>query len=109
MTLSNIDKLGKEIGHIKSDQTEIKENISPDETVDQDQIVSIERMPIGGTFVATAYYYPDDSFILDHPVYGDLDSSTLALDGGYATGNQFALTFPISFAQPKLELYRTTF
>ena len=27
------------------------------------------------------------SFYIDHPVYGDIDSATLALDGDYDTGD----------------------
>lgn len=33
-----------------------------------------------------SYTYPTNSFIIDHPVYGDIDSSTLLIDGGYDEG-----------------------
>lgn len=87
MALSNTAQLGQVIGQIASEQEVIKENISPEETSGDDQFFMFENIKINVTVTATKYVYPTDSFIIDHPVYGDIDSAVLLIDGGYDTGD----------------------
>lgn len=84
MVLDAATQLGRKIGQIASEQDEIKQNISPDAAASDDQYVMTERLRLFGTMTATALLYPTDSFIIDHPVYGEIDSSVLKIDGGYS-------------------------
>lgn len=87
MALDYASKIGAAIGSMSKEQDTIKENISPDDPEDQFQIVTFEFLRLGGTATLTQLMYPTDSFILDHPVYGELDSNVLQIDGGYDTGH----------------------
>lgn len=92
-------KLGTTLGNISQEQDEIKQNLSPNESDANAFIFIPEQARVGGYLTATAYYFPTDSFIIDHPVYGDIDSSTLKIDGGYAgsSTNTLPLSFPLTF------------
>jgi hypothetical protein len=46
-------------------------------------IVGINSIQLTTSIFAKKNIYPSDSFILDHIVYGYLDSATFKLDGGY--------------------------
>lgn len=87
MALNSTSKLGKAIGGMASEQDDIKQNISPDEAASDDQFVMFESLILNGTVSLTKLLYPTDSFIIDHPVYGEIDSSVLQIDGGYDTGD----------------------
>lgn len=102
--MTNVSRdLGAVLGNMSKEQSDIKSNISPNEQNANAFIVSQEQVQLSGTLTVTAYFYPEDSFILDHPVYGELDSSVLKLDGGYAEttegGVSFPVTFPITFVE----------
>ena len=109
MTLSDVDILGNIIGSLSTEQDVIRQNLSPDESAAQDIIAVTANVEVQGTLVATQWNYGTTSFILDHPVYCELDSSVLELDGGYVVANQFPLTFPISFSSSSSILFSTTF
>ena len=52
-----------------------------------DNVISLgQRILIGISSNLRVYTInlPISAFVLDHPVYGDLDSSVLHIDGGYA-------------------------
>lgn len=101
MTQSETDQLGTKIGDLSKDQDDLHSQISPDEAGALLQSVSLEKVSIGGTLKVIKRTYPTDSFILDHPVYGELDSSVLKLNGGYAeeiAGFTFPGTFTITFS-----------
>jgi len=86
MPVSNISKLGNVINGIASEQDSIKENLSPDDSETQEQLVMFEKFIITGDVTLNKLEYADDSFVIDHPVYGDIDSTTLLIDGGWLTG-----------------------
>jgi len=115
MVINATKELGKTLGMMNQEQNTIKENLSPDDTIGQDQVYSFERMQIEGTVTATQYDLASDSFVIDHPVYGELDSSLLKLDGGYAQvpGSPiFPATFPWTFvagATSTTLLFETSF
>lgn len=96
MSLNPVKELGRELGKIKQEQDVTNSNISPDETVEQDQIVSIETLKLGGALSIIKWTYDGESFILDHPVYGELDSSVYKLDGSYG-GTLAGFSFPANF------------
>jgi hypothetical protein len=39
---------------------------------------------VKGTITAIGYTYESDTFIIDHPVMGDIDSATLKIDGTFS-------------------------
>jgi hypothetical protein len=98
MAINAATKLGQLIGKLSSEQDTIKQNISPDDTESQEQVYSQEEIILEGTTKAIKWNYGEDSFILDHPVYGYIDSNLLRIDGGYASslsGFSFPGSFPL--------------
>ena len=91
----------KEVGSILAglarDNQSIRESAIYDEADNDYLVTSIDSAQLTTTVYVIKQNYPTTSFIIDHPVYGDIDSSILEIDGGYASGggNQFPLTFPI--------------
>jgi hypothetical protein len=77
-------ELGRVIGKIANQQSSIRENMAPDDTDAQLGAYFQERMIVHGQRRVYQYDYADDSFVLDHPVHGELDSSYYQLDGGYS-------------------------
>jgi len=109
MALDGISKLGTALGKLSSDQSEIKQNISPDETDAIDYIVNYEEVVVEGTVIGTKRTYASDSFIIDHPVLGDIDSSTLKIDGGYDTNElTIPVTMPITLGETSEVLFTVT-
>ena len=102
MSLNETDKLGQTIGGLSQEQDDIKANISPDESIPQTQLFANEGVEISGNSTGVAIFLAETSFVIDHPVYGDIDSATLAIDGGYAStapgGFVFPANFPLIFA-----------
>jgi hypothetical protein len=110
MSLDPVKLLAKNIADTANEQEAIKQNISGDDTEALLQIQSSEILKLTGTLVATKYTYATDSFVIDHPVYGALDSSVLKLDGGYGQlAVPFTLTFPVTLGTAQELLYSTTF
>lgn len=97
MSLDENDRLGSLIGGMDRRQDDLAQNISPNEPDAQTQIIDTANVLLQGTVVITRKSYPTDSFILDHPVYGELNSPTLKLNGGYATTVGGSFTFPATF------------
>lgn len=93
------EQVGSIIAGLVNSQNSIKENALPDE-ITQSILLSPQD---GYEFTVTVNVYTEnyatDSFILDHPVYGILDSATLKLDGGYQAQVGFALpvSMPVTF------------
>lgn len=87
MSLDSVSTIGEAIGSLSKEQDRIKENLSADDAEDLFQVVTIEFLRLGGSVTLNKLMYPTNSFILDHVVYGELDSATLQLDGGYDTGH----------------------
>ena len=79
-------RLADKIAGLSREQSDIKDNISP-EAVDA-ALNLFARLPVRvrGHITLTKKFFPEDSFVIDHPVYGEIDSSVLKIDGGYAAG-----------------------
>lgn len=90
--------LGNSLGtNIQTTDT-INQQRFESENVTELYIVSMDSIRLTSTTIISSLVYPSDSFILDHPVYGELDSSILKLDGGYAVVTaSYPLSFPITF------------
>ena len=77
-------ELGKLIGSAISSQSNIKNDLVADDvsgaigTQASGSIILPTDCTVASLLIAT------DSFVLDHPVYGELDSAVLKLDGGYS-------------------------
>jgi len=84
--LSIADEIGILIGQMSSDQATTRENLSGDEAGGQLTIFSSERIILTGDTELVSLGLGSSSFVIDHPVYGDIDSSVLHIDGGYGGG-----------------------
>ena len=80
----NVKKLAGKIAGIANEQSEIKDNLTAEEPGAALNLFFKQQIRPSGHITLTKKFFPDDSFILDHPVYGELDSPTLKLDGGYS-------------------------
>lgn len=97
MSLSSIDALGSFIAGVANEQVRMKEDIIPDEINQSIVLTPFDSIRLLEEVSAYKKYYPTNSFILDHPIYGELDSSVLQLDGGYWDGvsNGCLLSLPL--------------
>ncbi len=94
MAVNNSQLLGERLGNLNSEQQGVKANLSPNEQDANAFIVNNEQLVIEMELTVTKKVPYSDSFILDHPVQGELDSATLKLDGGYdATQDEVLLTY----------------
>ena len=94
MALDSISQLGQILGSMSSNQTTLSQNISPDENEAQLNLFWGMNVLLVSTLTINAKTYATDSFILDHPVQGALDSAVYKLDGGYsATSLLYSTTF----------------
>lgn len=91
MVLKTDQQLGQVLASITNSQSRLNQNISYEEVDPLIQITPIESISLAQTTFIYRKYYPTDSFILDHPVYGEVDSSVLKLDGGYLAGSEQVL------------------
>ena len=96
MSSDSARELGRLLAGNANETQNLKEDLLPD-AVDQNFLLApTDRITLAVAVTGIQWLYPTDSFIIDHPTYGELDSSTLKLDGGYADtiiGNQFPLNF----------------
>ena len=103
MPLSSSEELGKAIANNSNRISALENDAFPNDTLNSLLIAPIDSVKATIVVTGTAKYYPETSFILDHFVYGEIDSSTLQLDGGYLqniVGASFAdggLSFDIDF------------
>ena len=132
MAVSSVDKLAEKLGKMTKDTLALQEQVSPDD-VDQQQLGSISHFELQATAVVNSltydtshsiggdglgfpvafpvsfdsgiiYIYP---FVIDHPVYGDLDSNVLWIDGGWLSEEvTIPITMPLTIGIVKTELYR---
>ncbi len=113
MTLNETKLFARSIADISNEQQDVKQNISGNDEDSQLQLGFSELVEATGSFVATAYLYPTAaplSFILDHPIYGELDSPSLYLDGGYMQAVlTVPVTMPVTLGIVSQTLYSTTF
>lgn len=93
MGLSSAEMIGKAIANSINQSQEIKQDAIPAEIINSMLLAPVERTKVTLTVVGNYKHYPTTSFILDHPVYGELDSSTLQLDGGYSSTTSSAWTY----------------
>lgn len=80
-------QLGQLIGTLANENTTLQNNVYPNDSaaplyLNPNDLITIT---ISGSY--TANNLSSSSFYLDHPVYGELDSSILALDGGYLSSS----------------------
>lgn len=86
MPLNNSAIIGRALAQAINDSEDLRNDLLPSEIINSLLLAPVERTKLTITVTGTQRNYATDSFILDHPVYGELDSSTLRLDGGYAAG-----------------------
>ena len=90
---SAAEQLGRAIANISNQSTDIREDTLADDITQNMILAPTDNVKVTLSVTGTYQPYPTNSFILDHPVYGELDSSTLQLDGGYDTGSSTIFTY----------------
>ena len=90
--------LGNILGQNIKNTDEYKQDMAETGDINFITFAPLHTINVTGTYVVTKYLLTTDSFVLDHPVYGELDSSVLKLDGGYLVNITFPLSFPINFS-----------
>ena len=93
-------ELGRIIGDLSRQQQKLQENVYPDDPDAELQLIQTEQLSVTQAGSVFGLELDSTSFVLDHPVLGELDSATLELDGGYAqTGGTptFPAVFPWTF------------
>jgi hypothetical protein len=78
-------QLGLVLGKNVQTVNDLNQTVFESENVSDLNIVGLNSVELSTSIICTKSTYPSDSFILDHPVYGILDSAVLKLDGGYLT------------------------
>jgi hypothetical protein len=82
MTLDDTKILAKAIAESSYETNEIKQNISPDDSNANLPLFILESIKINGAITIATHTY-STAFVIDHPVYGFVDSPSLYIDGGY--------------------------
>ena len=110
MALDGVSQLADVIGGQSQSIDSLKENISAEVTGAQEQIVVGASIAHTGTLTVNMLTIATDSFVLDHPVYGEVDSPVLHIDGGYTGSNMtIPVTVPIEFDEEKTVLFTATY
>jgi len=84
MGLSSVSEVAQVINNLSSEQQDIKESYA-DEGDASFLLAPFETVTCDDSGSIIAHYLGTSSFYLDHPVYGDIDSSILHIDGDYAS------------------------
>lgn len=95
MSLNSASQLGQTIAALMNKKDEIKRTMRPDDPYGQLELNSTASVILQGTVQFYRLQYGESSFIIDHPVYGYINSPTLRIDGGYEILLQ--VSFPLSF------------
>jgi hypothetical protein len=97
MGLSGAEELGKALGNLSNNQSDLKETVMGDEIEQSLLLTPIDTIEVETTVVVYKKFYDGESLILDHPLFGQLDNSTLHLDGDYAS-SVYGAIFPLDFS-----------
>ena len=76
-------QLGLVLGKNVQTVNDLNQTVFDSEGLSDLNIVGINSIQLSTSIICTKNIYPSDSFILDHPVYGSLNSAVYKLDGGY--------------------------
>lgn len=85
--MDSATQLGQLLGSIVNQQSKLASQISPDDSDPLLTLQNTDRIVVEGLLSITSRLYPTDSFIIDHPIYGDINSSVLLIDGGYLSSS----------------------
>ena len=101
MSLSYTEKLGKTVGDIANRSSETERNIEGDDTSSSFNFEFFHPIKLSLGIRLIKYNLPIDGFVMDHPIYGDLNNGAYRLNigyGGFTPGSfTFPATFPITF------------
>lgn len=89
----NVTDLGNILGSSMRSASDYKQDFVETEGVTDIQLSMLESVKVTGSVYVYLNYLATSSFVIDHPVYGDVDSSTLSIDGDYASGSTDVLWY----------------
>lgn len=101
MAIDSVSKIGEYLGQIFVEQDKVDREISPEDGEFVNTVEDHNSMVIGGRVKGYKLIFADDSFIIDHPIQGEIDSSVYKIDGGYRNPAEvhFDLSYPILWDQ----------
>lgn len=85
MAISNAERLGQELGTQNRRVDEYKQDFVENDTVEDFSLISVENVEASEVVLVTKKLFPSNALILDHPVYSELDNSTLLTDQTYSS------------------------
>lgn len=85
MGINSAEEVGRIIAGLVKANEQVKEDHVPSEILQSLILSPVSRLKLTTSVVVTKNYHDGSSLILDHPVYGQLDNSTLLTDGGYSS------------------------
>lgn len=85
MTLSTTNKLGTILGRTLNEQTDVERNIEGDETYSSFTLEISEIPEVEYSLTLVKKNLPTTGFIMDHPVYGNLNNNNYIFNQDYAS------------------------
>ncbi len=83
--MNETNVLAQEMGNLQQRKRLVQKVLSPDDPIAGMQVVNNETLSIGGILTVNKKILGTDSFVIDHKVLGNINSSVLKLDGGYSS------------------------
>ena len=80
-------EVGKILGQNISDTNNYKQGFEETEQLNDLNLASLETINVQGTWFIRAYNLGTSAFVIDHPVYGNINSATLHIDGNFISIN----------------------
>ena len=86
--MTTAQELGTALANAVNTTATLQSNISPDDLTAKLILFPMETVVVSESGSIIGRYYASSSFIIDHPIQGDLNNASYALDGGYNAGAQ---------------------
>jgi len=97
VNISDTRELGNLLGTSLKSANDYKADFVESEYNADITLASLATVRVTGSWYIYKKLLGDESFVIDHPVYGELDSSILEIDGGYGDVDPLPSYFPLSF------------
>lgn len=112
MGLGEAEQLGRVIKQNRRDTEDLREESFASDNSANMLLAPIDRLQVTHEVVGTARFYPDDAFVVSHPVRGDLGNTNYILDKDYAVGevdySSTAFSYPGVYLNRPQQLFTYT-
>jgi hypothetical protein len=80
-------ELGKTLGRSIAESNNYRQDFIETEEVTDINLVPIHTINVVGTYFVYSGNLGTSAFVIDHPVYGNINSATLHIDGNFISTN----------------------